>query len=88
MKPETMAIVAIFFGFAILEMIFTRFFNKPTQVKGDGWVEFIGIAMLYMPVPLAGSIGLPPPPVGLNATPGKLPYGGTAAPFSSAEAEA
>jgi sterol desaturase/sphingolipid hydroxylase (fatty acid hydroxylase superfamily) len=48
MKPETMAIVAIFFGFAILEMIFTRFFNKPTQVKGDGWVEFIGIAMLLI----------------------------------------
>jgi len=42
MKPEIIAILAIYGGFILLEIIFSAFFNKNGQKKGDGWVEAIG----------------------------------------------
>ena len=41
MKPEIIVILCIFILFIALEIIFTRFFNKDKQVKGDGWVDLI-----------------------------------------------
>lgn len=46
MKPEMIAILSIFVAFIVAEMIFTNFFNKKGQVRGDGWVELIGTLML------------------------------------------
>ena len=33
MKPEMIVILLIFFGFIVLEMIFTSFFRKPNQTR-------------------------------------------------------
>ena len=46
MKTELIAVLSIFIFFIVLEVIFTRFFNKDEQVKGDGWVDFISTLML------------------------------------------
>lgn len=46
MKPEIIAILTIFVFFILLEIIFTRFFSKDGQVKGDGIVELIGSVFL------------------------------------------
>jgi len=46
MQPELMLILAIFTGFIVLEIIFTSFFAKPGQIKGDGIVEVIGTIIL------------------------------------------
>jgi len=40
-KPELLAVLLIFIGFIILEIIFTRFFAKPQQNKDDAVVEVI-----------------------------------------------
>lgn len=46
MKPEVIAILCIFLVFVIIEIFFTRFFSKPDQKKGDGWVEFVSTIAL------------------------------------------
>ena len=46
MKPEMLAIIAIFFGFILLEILFTRFFSKEHQAKGDGFVELVSTVVL------------------------------------------
>lgn len=46
MKPEIIVVLSIFVGFIILETLFTQFFNKKGQVKGDGIVELIGTLVL------------------------------------------
>jgi sterol desaturase/sphingolipid hydroxylase (fatty acid hydroxylase superfamily) len=48
MKPEIIAILSIFVAFIVAEMIFTNFFKKKGQVKGDGLVELIGTLMLTL----------------------------------------
>lgn len=57
MKPEIMLVMAIFIAFIVAEIIFTRFFSKAGQVKGDGLVELIGTLMLILitqPLVVAG----------------------------------
>ncbi len=46
MKPEILAILGIFLVFVIAEVIFTKFFSKNAQKKGDGWVELISTIAL------------------------------------------
>lgn len=46
MKPEIIAILCIFFAFALAEILFTNFFSKKAQKKGDGWVEIISTIAL------------------------------------------
>lgn len=46
MAPELILILVIFLGFILLEIIYTSFFSKKGQVKGDGIVEVIGTAVL------------------------------------------
>ncbi|PZT90678.1 MAG: fatty acid hydroxylase [Citromicrobium sp.] len=46
MQPSTIAILAIYLGFALLEVIHTRFFAKDEQVRDDGIVETISMVML------------------------------------------
>ena len=46
MPASTIAILAIYFGFALLELWRTRLFAKPEQTSKDGWVEGISMAML------------------------------------------
>lgn len=48
MKPEVLAVLMIFIAFIVAEIIFTAFFKKKNQVKGDGWVEIIGSAMIVL----------------------------------------
>lgn len=48
MKPEIIVVLSIFVFFIILEIVFTRFFQKKGQVKGDGTVELIGSAVLVL----------------------------------------
>ena len=60
MKPEIIVVLSIFIFFIVLEVIFTRFFNKKEQVKGDGWVDLISTLMLTLvtqpAVVLAGGV--------------------------------
>ena len=59
MKPELLVILGIFLGFIVLEIAFTRFFNKDAQVKGDGWVDLISTLMLTLvtqPLVVGGGI--------------------------------
>ena len=56
MKPEIVAILCIFATFIILEILFTRFFRKPGQTKGDAVVEVISagtLVLLTQPLVLA-----------------------------------
>ena len=46
MQPSTIAILAIYLGFALLEVIHTRFFAKDEQSRDDGIVETISMVML------------------------------------------
>ncbi|WP_427452512.1 sterol desaturase family protein [Litorimonas sp. WD9-15] len=48
MKPEIIVVLAIFVFFIGMEILFTRFFKKDGQVKGDGTVEVIGTLMLTL----------------------------------------
>lgn len=54
MKPELLIIFAIFVIFALLEVVFTRFFKKPGQTPGDGMVEVIStLTLIIVTQPLA-----------------------------------
>ncbi len=46
MKPELMIIATIFFAFALLEFLFTGFFRKAGQRRGDISVELVSSLML------------------------------------------
>ena len=48
MKPEVLTVLLIFIAFIAAEILFTKFFQKKNQVKGDGWVELIGTAMITL----------------------------------------
>jgi sterol desaturase/sphingolipid hydroxylase (fatty acid hydroxylase superfamily) len=48
MKPELLAVLLVFIGFIVLEIIFTQFFAKPQQTKDDAMVEVIGTLMLTL----------------------------------------
>ncbi|GGX65721.1 hypothetical protein GCM10011309_14980 [Litorimonas cladophorae] len=48
MKPEIIVVLSIFVGFILLEVLFTRFFQKEKQVKGDGWVDTLSTLMLTL----------------------------------------
>ncbi len=48
MKPEVFAVLCIFIAFIVAEILFTKFFKKKNQAKGDGWVELIGSAMIVL----------------------------------------
>ena len=53
MKPEVFAVLMIFIAFIVAEILFTNFFRKKEQVKGDGWVELLGtltITLLTQPL--------------------------------------
>jgi len=61
MKPEMIAILVIYGGFILLEIIFTAFFKKDGQKKGDGWVELIGtifITGITQPIILASAYAI------------------------------
>jgi len=48
MKPEIIVVLSIFIFFIVLEIIFTRFFKKDAQVKGDGWVDLLSTLALTL----------------------------------------
>ena len=48
MKDEIVAVIAVFVLFALLEIVFTHFFKKPQQKKGDGVFEVISSATLIV----------------------------------------
>lgn len=48
MKPEILTVLIIFFAFIAAEIVFTKFFRKDKEVKGDGWVEIIGTLMITL----------------------------------------
>ncbi|MDA0705547.1 MAG: hypothetical protein O2907_00880 [Proteobacteria bacterium] len=48
MRPETIAIAAIFLGFALAEFVRTNLFHKVRQRRKDGVVEVISTATLVM----------------------------------------
>lgn len=48
MKPEIMVAFAILLGFVLLEILFTQFFSKPGQKRGDGIVEIISTSVLLL----------------------------------------
>ncbi len=47
-RPETIAIAAIFIGFALAELLRTNLFNKAGQRRKDGVVEAISMATLIL----------------------------------------
>ena len=59
MQPEIIVIFCIFVAFIVAEMIFTRFFTKKGQVKGDGIVELIGsLALIIFTQPFIVGLGM------------------------------
>jgi len=48
MKPEILVVTAIFAVFVLLEIVFTRFFQKPGQTRDDALVEILGGGALVM----------------------------------------
>ncbi len=48
MKPEIIAIVAIFLAFALAEFFRTNLFHKPRQRRKDAIVEFVGTSTLLL----------------------------------------
>jgi sterol desaturase/sphingolipid hydroxylase (fatty acid hydroxylase superfamily) len=48
MKPEILAGLAILSGFIVLELIFTRFFQKPGQTRDDAIVEIVSTGILLL----------------------------------------
>lgn len=61
MKPELLLILGIFVAFIVGEILFTNFFRKPGQVKGDGLVELIATLMLTVvtqPLVVAGGFAV------------------------------
>lgn len=54
MKPEILAGLAVLLGFVILELIFTRFFQKPGQTRDDAIVEILSTGiLLFLTQPIA-----------------------------------
>jgi len=47
-KPEIIVVLSIFLFFIGMEILFTRFFRKEGQVKGDGFVELISTLALTL----------------------------------------
>ncbi|MEM9624398.1 MAG: sterol desaturase family protein [Pseudomonadota bacterium] len=61
MSPELILVPALFAGFVLLEIIYTRFFHKPGQSAADAVVELVSagtLAALIQPVALGGGIVL------------------------------
>jgi len=57
MKPEIVVGLAILLGFVVLELMFTRFFQKPGQTRADAIVELLSTGVLILitqPVALMG----------------------------------
>ena len=57
MRPETIAILAIFLFFALAEFLRTNLFHKPRQRRKDGVVEIIStstLVLLTQPLVLLG----------------------------------
>ena len=48
MKPELLAIVAIFLAFALAEFFRTNLFHKPRQRRNGGIVELVGTSTLLL----------------------------------------
>jgi len=48
MKLEVIVVLGIFAGFILLEVLFTQFFRKDKQVKGDGWVDLLSTLMPWL----------------------------------------
>lgn len=48
MKPELLVVLSIFVGFILLEILFTHFFRKSGQVRGDGIVELVSTLTLML----------------------------------------
>jgi len=58
MKPEVLIIVGIFATFVLLEILFTQFFRKPGQTRGDAFVEFVSTgALMLLTQPLVLAAG-------------------------------
>ena len=58
MKTELIVVVSILMLFVILEIIFTQFFSKPEQKRGDGIVEIIStLALVIITQPLVLLLG-------------------------------
>lgn len=54
MKPEILAILGVLATFCVLEIVFTNFFRKPNQKRGDVIVEIIStISLILVTQPLA-----------------------------------
>ncbi|MGB6317454.1 MAG: sterol desaturase family protein [Litorimonas sp.] len=61
MKPELLLVFGIFAAFVVAEMLFTGFFRKRGQVRGDGLVELVATLMLTLvtqPLVVAGGFAL------------------------------
>ena len=59
MASEVIAIIALFTGFIIAEMLLTGFFSKPNQKVGDGTVEIVSTATLSLIIqPMVLAAGL------------------------------
>lgn len=59
MAPEMIAVVLIFSGFILAELMLTGFFRKPHQKPGDGTVELVStgtLSLLIQPMVLAGGL--------------------------------
>lgn len=48
MKPEVIVMACVFFGFIILEMMFSQFFKKKGQKKQDAIVEMFSTGILIL----------------------------------------
>jgi len=48
MKPEVMVIIGVFVAFIVLEILFTSFFNKRGEQKGDGLFELVSGGSLVL----------------------------------------
>jgi len=61
MKIEILCVAAIMAGFLLLELLFTRLFNKPGQTRDDAIVELLSTATLMLltqPLALAGGAAI------------------------------
>ena len=58
MKQEHLIVMGILAAFVLAEILFTRFFAKDGQTKGDGWVELFSSGLLLVfTQPLALAMG-------------------------------
>ena len=47
-KPEIIVVLLIFVGFVLLEVLFTRFFQKPGQTRDDAIIEIVSTGALLV----------------------------------------